>query len=87
MNTNTGELLCLTSKEIEILNDEFIEVNAEDMTKKQKENQAVSLKDHRSKLGKKLTLERKQRKIQRNEPCVCGSEKKYKNCCLVRLRT
>ncbi|RAZ95039.1 hypothetical protein DK853_32050, partial [Klebsiella oxytoca] len=27
------------------------------------------------------TYTRSQRKIGRNEPCPCGSGKKYKNCC------
>jgi preprotein translocase subunit SecA len=30
---------------------------------------------------KKKPVVRKQRKIGRNEPCPCGSGKKYKKCC------
>jgi uncharacterized protein len=29
---------------------------------------------------------RNERKIGRNEPCPCGSGKKYKQCCLTRLQ-
>ena len=57
----------------------LVPVKEEDMTKKQKETKQVSLKDHRSKLGKKLTAERK---LRRNEPCFCGSGIKFKKCCM-----
>jgi len=33
-------------------------------------------------LGEKLGFDMEPRKIGRNEPCPCGSEKKYKKCCL-----
>lgn len=33
-------------------------------------------------LGEQLGFEMKQRKIGRNEPCPCGSGKKYKKCCM-----
>ncbi|HMA76966.1 MAG TPA: preprotein translocase subunit SecA [Candidatus Krumholzibacteriaceae bacterium] len=36
--------------------------------------------DEAGKSGRK-TIRRKRRKIGRNEPCPCGSGKKYKNCC------
>ena len=39
----------------------MIEVNLMDMTEKQKKEKQVSLKDHKSTLGKLLTEERKQR--------------------------
>jgi len=31
---------------------------------------------------KKITVVHKEKKIGRNDPCLCGSGKKYKNCCL-----
>jgi len=31
--------------------------------------------------GKVVTFKREGRKIGRNEPCPCGSGKKYKKCC------
>lgn len=31
---------------------------------------------------KKEELDRKNKKVGRNDPCICGSGKKYKNCCL-----
>ena len=37
------------------------------------------IKDNSSKETKKV--QRKSNKIGRNEPCICGSGKKYKNCC------
>ena len=30
---------------------------------------------------KQQTIVRTERKVGRNEPCPCGSGKKYKNCC------
>ncbi|OGX23349.1 MAG: hypothetical protein A3K54_00090 [Omnitrophica WOR_2 bacterium RBG_13_44_8] len=30
----------------------------------------------------KAHLVRKYEKVQRNDPCPCGSGKKYKNCCI-----
>ena len=33
-------------------------------------------------LGEKLGFDMEPRKIGRNEPCPCGSEKKYKKCCM-----
>ena len=60
---------------------DFIEVKEEEMTKKQKMNHSVSLNDHRSKLGIKLTKARKQG---RNESCKCGSGIKFKKCCLIK---
>lgn len=62
--------------------DMFCAVEANNMTEKQKETNTVSLKDHRSTLGKKLTKERKERKLGRNDTCRCGSGIKYKKCCL-----
>lgn len=59
--------------------EEFIKVDEKEMTKKQKINHSVSLHDHRSKLGVKLT---KARKTGRNEKCNCGSNIKYKKCCI-----
>jgi uncharacterized protein YecA (UPF0149 family) len=31
--------------------------------------------------GKVVTFKREGRKVGRNEPCPCGSGKKYKKCC------
>lgn len=79
MNTENGNLRQFGEKEF--IPDNFVEVSENDMTKKQKKNKKVSLKDHKSKLGKKLTEERGKRKIQNNEECICGSGKKFKKCC------
>ena len=32
--------------------------------------------------AQELTIRRTERKIGRNEPCPCGSGKKYKKCCI-----
>jgi len=32
--------------------------------------------------GVTMPIERKRMKWKRNWPCLCGSDKKYKNCCL-----
>lgn len=60
---------------------ELIEVNESEMTDKQKREQKVSLKDHRSKLGKKLTEFRREKGIHRGDPCPCNSGKVFKHCC------
>jgi uncharacterized protein YecA (UPF0149 family) len=88
MNNETGELLefreaqSIAMQRGRPLEEMFTGVEEEDMTAKQKETKQVSLKDHRSKLGKKLTSVRRRRKIGRNEACPCGSGLKYKKCCL-----
>lgn len=88
MNVNDGNLSGLLEAQEEAnglgqnFADMFCAVEEKDMTKKQKKEKKVSLKDHRSKLGVKLTYERKERKIGRNEPCACGSGLKHKKCCL-----
>ena len=38
-------------------------------------------KEERKDEVKKTDLKHKQKKIGRNEPCYCGSGKKYKHCC------
>lgn len=59
MNTNTGEILNLEDlKKLNLTEDqmkEWVEVEEEQLTKKQKKEQLVSLFDHRSSLGKQLT--------------------------------
>ena len=66
MNTDTGKIY--DPEEIEemfgdipVLPNNFIEVMQFDMTKKQAQHKQVSLKDHRSKLGKQLTHTRRER--------------------------
>jgi len=34
--------------------------------------------------GKGVTVRREGRKVGRNDPCPCGSGKKYKKCCLLK---
>lgn len=44
--------------------------------------QAKSLNDNRpGKVDKQQTVKRTQKKVGRNDPCPCGSGKKYKKCC------
>jgi len=64
MNLETGKIKKYSKDELnqlEQLKQKLIEIEEKDMTEKQKKNMQVSLKDHRSKLGKKLTEERKKR--------------------------
>ena len=82
MNTETGNLRELNSQDIGTLLDSEVKVNSKDLTKKQKKERKVSLKDHRSKVGKQLTQARRKIKVQRNDLCPCSSGVKYKNCCL-----
>jgi uncharacterized protein YecA (UPF0149 family) len=80
MNTHTGEIVEL--EKTEFSKNEFLPVAECEMTKKQKKTKMVSLKDHKSILGKRLTNHRKKQKVGRNELCPCGSGIKYKKCCL-----
>ncbi len=59
MNTRTGELLTLEER-TQIIDEcdaaiRFIAVEQSEMTKKQRQTHQVSLHDHRSTLGRKLT--------------------------------
>ena len=68
MNVNNGTIQDLTGEEVKALgSSDFVKVDRSDMTETQKENQKVSLYDRRSKLGKKLTSERKKRKLGRGK--------------------
>ena len=65
MDVNTGKVFSV--KEMEKMFGDtwpsnFITVDESDMTDEQKKEKRVSLKDHKSKLGKKLTSARFQRK-------------------------
>lgn len=65
MNVNDGTIQGMTEEQANALSD-FIGVNKSEMTLKQEMSKRVSLHDHRSKLGKKLTNERSKRNIRRN---------------------
>ena len=83
MNVNNGQIIELPKeffKDIPTFHEQVL-INKNDITEKQKETKRVSLKDHKSKLGKKLTEERANRKLGRNDVCTCGSGKKNKHCC------
>jgi len=44
--------------------------------------QVKSLNDNRpGNVDKQQTVKRSQKKVGRNDPCPCGSGKKYKKCC------
>ena len=67
MNTDTGKILDQEELEkafgeIPVLPSNFVEIMQSDMTKKQAQHKQVSLKDHRSKLGKQLTHIRSQKR-------------------------
>lgn len=64
MNVNDGTIN--DTRSVKCATD-FIEVNKNDMTETQKRDRRVSLHDHRSKLGKKLTSERQKRKLRKNK--------------------
>ena len=66
MNTDTGKIYDREEMEkmlgdIPVLPNNFIEIMQSDMTNKQAQHKQVSLKDHRSKLGKQLTHVRRER--------------------------
>lgn len=81
MNSDTGAVrsMILEDARPKLMARE-VEVNEQDMTTKQKRNRSVSIHDMRSKLGVRRQAEI--RKVGRNNPCPCGSGKKYKKCCL-----
>jgi hypothetical protein len=47
--------------------DNFVEIDSDEMTNKQKEKKQVSLKDHTSRLGKKLTNIRSIKGLTKNQ--------------------
>lgn len=59
MDLRTGEINRLNNDNLENFK-HLVEINEEDMTKKQKEDMKVSLKDNKSKLGKLLKSKRKE---------------------------
>ncbi len=64
MDTRTGEIRAI--EEIPAgLRERFVDIDQQDMTGKQQRERKVSLQDHTSKLGKKLTAERRKRGLTR----------------------
>ena len=62
MNIDNGKIFNvdkIEKSELEKMKELLTPINEGDMTKKQKEKMEVSLKDHKSKLGKQLTEARK----------------------------
>lgn len=75
MNTETGEIRNFYPNELEEFlknNEEWNKINSDDMTDKQKETKQVSLKDHKSVLGKELTKSRRERR-----QSIKGKKKRY----------
>lgn len=58
----------------------LVPISLDDMTRGQKATQAVSSHDYMSTLGK--LRQKAINKVGRNNPCPCGSGRKYKKCCL-----
>jgi preprotein translocase subunit SecA len=48
---------------------------------KQKEQQSLTF-SHSDEPSMKQPVKRSEKKIKRNDPCPCGSGKKYKKCCM-----
>lgn len=48
---------------------------------KQEEQQNLTFSSHSDKSAPKQPVRRSSEKVQRNDPCPCGSGKKYKKCC------
>ena len=48
---------------------------------KQKEQQDLTFSSHADESAPKQPVKRESEKVQRNDPCPCGSGKKYKKCC------
>lgn len=67
MNTETGVLISMDELRDLSLKEQgrYTPVENKDMTRKQFDNKKISLHDHRSKLGKRLTHIRKSRNMQR----------------------
>lgn len=56
MNVDTGKIRVVDNPEV--MTGNWTEVDPVAMTEKQKQERAVKLRDHRSKLGKQVTAER-----------------------------
>ena len=82
MNVNDGTIVDGKELTAALKDNPFVSIRESDMTPKQRREKKVSLHDRVSKLGKRLTHERKKRKIGRNETCPCGSGLKFKKCCI-----
>ena len=68
MQTETGKIFEGDQDElVKRLGGHFVEVDPDDMTKKQKRDGAVSLSDRRSRLGKKLTEYRSSLGLTKNQ--------------------
>ncbi len=57
---------------------QLVKTAPEEMPKKKKKTLKLS---HGNEGGGPVTVKRKEKKIGRNQPCPCGSGKKYKKCC------
>ncbi len=66
MNVYTGELRQMTAEELDKLSkmedNPWLQINQNDITRKQKRERKVSLNDHRSKLGKQRLTAIQERK-------------------------
>jgi preprotein translocase subunit SecA len=49
--------------------------------------EAASQRGGQTEEGKGVTVRREGKKVGRNDPCPCGSGKKYKKCCLEKEET
>lgn len=62
------------------------EQEAKEMKMERKQTFVMSrgeaMQDRRTEDGKGVTIRREGKKVGRNDPCPCGSGKKYKRCCL-----
>ncbi len=58
----------------------LLAVRAQDSNMQHEENKMVMVTNRQDDTGKKSPI-KKQEKIGRNDPCPCGSGKKYKHCC------
>ena len=55
-------------------------VPADELLPKEKQDLTFS---HSQDGGLRQPVKRSEKKVQRNDPCPCGSGKKYKKCCMV----
>ena len=66
MDTRTGDIV-EAQKICDEFREHYVDIEEPDMTKKQRQAKSVSLQDHTSKLGKKLTTERQNRGLTKNK--------------------
>lgn len=76
---NTGLIMDSIKDIPENIKEKIDEIHEKAASEKDKENMAKQIALYKA---RHTTLVNDKKKIGRNEPCPCGSGKKFKNCCM-----